>query len=61
MTYRYDHFRPVVMLDELRAMRRPLRPGTKLPRFELPTADGGLFDSADHLGRPILIVLASYT
>lgn len=62
MTYRYDHFRPAVVLDELRALGKAIPPGTELPRFTLPTTDGGRFDSSEHLGQqPMLLVLASYT
>lgn len=61
MTYRYQHFTPAVVLDELRAIGSTLRPGSKLPRFALPTIDGGQFDSDDPGNLPMLIAVASFT
>ena len=62
MEYRYTHFSPRVVLDELRSLTGGLPIGASLPRFVLPTADGGTFDTATVIGtRPLVITLASIT
>ena len=62
MDYRYTHFSPRVVFDELRSLTGGLPIGASLPRFVLPTADGGMFDTATVVGtRPLVITLASIT
>jgi hypothetical protein len=62
MEYRYQHFSPSVIVDELRAMGRALRPGEPLPAFALPTTTGGMFDTSQVVGRrPLVLTFASFT
>lgn len=62
MEYRYQHFTPRVIAEELRAIPRALPLGAPLPHFVLPTAEGGVFDSATVVGRkPVVLVVASFT
>ena len=62
MNYRYEHFTPRVVLEELRAIPRALPIGAPLPHFVRPTADGGAFDSATVIGtKPAVLTFASFT
>lgn len=62
MEYRYPRFGPRVVWSELRALGGGLPIGAQLPRFALPTARGGTFDTAAVVGRrPMLIAVASVT
>ncbi len=62
MDYRYNHYTPRVLADEIRAIRASDRHlGDPLPEFDLPTADGGVVHSRDLRGRPLLLALTSFT
>lgn len=60
--YLYEHVTPRVLAEDMRFRDGALRPGDRLPGFDLPTADGGRFSTADWAGRrPVLLVTGSFT
>lgn len=59
-SYQYDHLRRHVLMEDMSFGDQAPRPGERIPRFELPLADGGRFDSHDAGRRkPLLIVTGS--
>ncbi len=60
--YLYEHVTPKVLAEDMRFRDGALRPGDRLPEFDLPTADGGRFSTGDVIGRrPVLLVTGSFT
>lgn len=60
--YLYEHVTPKVLAEDMRFRDGALRPGDRLPRLDLPTAEGGRFSTGDVPGRrPILLVTGSVT
>lgn len=60
--YRYRHFSPRVLLDDLRFPAESPAPGQPFPDFDLPTTDSDRVRKDDFVGRqPMLMVAASYT
>lgn len=58
--YRYDHVSRHVLVEDMSFGDQAPRPGERIPRFELPLADGGRIDTHDFKGRkPLLIVTGS--
>jgi hypothetical protein len=60
MEYRYPHFKRE-LLGEDSSFVNGAAPGQPLPDFDLPTTDGGRLRKRDLLGKPLLLILGSYT
>jgi hypothetical protein len=62
-TYRIDHPTITDVLSDLRIPASDLGPGDRVPRFELPTTDGGRVSTDDVAtdARPMLLVFGSLT
>lgn len=60
--YRFNHFTPRLLLNDLKFSKSDLKPGERLPDFELQTIDGKTATRADYLGeRPLLLFTGSIT
>lgn len=60
--YRFKHFTPKLLLNDLLFSKSDLKPGDQLPGFELQTTDGRTVTQADYLGdRPLLLFTGSIT
>ncbi len=60
MEYRYPHFKRE-LFGEDSSFNGGAVPGQPLPDFDLPTTDGGRRRRRDLLGKPLLLIFASYT
>ncbi len=60
--YRFNRFHTGLLLKDMRFSRKALRPGERIPDFELHTPEGQLVRAADFVGhKPLLIVTGSLT
>lgn len=58
--YLYDHVTRHVLMEDMSFSDEAPRPGDRIPKFDLPLADGGRVDTADFTGRkPMLLVTGS--
>ena len=60
MEYRYPHFKRELLAEDS-SFAGGAPPGQPLPDFELPTTEGRRLRKGDLLGKPLLLVFASYT
>lgn len=60
MDYRYEHF-DRQLLEEDSSFRGGPSPGEPFPDFALPTTAGGTARKEDFSGRPLLVILSSFT
>lgn len=60
--YRFDHLGMRLVLGDMYYKKNDPGPGDRVPDFDLPTLDGGRFQSSDLAERgPVLLVFGSYT
>lgn len=59
--YRFETFRTGLLLDDMWFSATDPGPGDLFPAFDLPTVDGGRFQSTDLGDRPVVIVFGSRT
>jgi hypothetical protein len=60
--YLYDHVTQKVLMEDMSFSERAPRPGDRIPRFDLPSVDGGRISIADIAGRkPLLLITGSYS
>ncbi len=45
--YAYEHISPGIIVEDMHFGERGPRPGDRLPKFNLPTVDGGQLKSGD--------------
>jgi hypothetical protein len=59
--YRYDRFRPKLLLQDLRFSDNALAPGDSLAAYDLPTLDDGTIQIGGDREKPLLLVTGSIT
>ena len=59
--YRYDRFRPKLLLQDLRFSDDALAPGDSLAAYDLPTLDDGTIQIGGDREKPLLLVTGSIT
>ncbi|GGE88175.1 peroxiredoxin family protein [Massilia psychrophila] len=60
--YKYDHVTMKVLMSDMAFGPGAPAPGDRIPRFDLPLADGGRIDTMDFQDRkPLLVITGSYT
>lgn len=60
--YSYEHMRRKTLMEDMNFRTHAPSPGEPMPRFELPTVDGGRFSSEELVGRkPLLLITGSLT
>jgi len=59
--YRYDRFKPRLLVQDLRFSRDALAPGDSLAAYHLPTLDGGSIQIGGAREKPLLLITGSVT